>query len=167
MSNYKEVFINTATGLEYEPEAIYTAANARAITIDAIKVNSTTGKISFSIGNSLSIATKEKVLLDKVTLALLTSLGQSAFNPTLGCFITSVRSQNVKDLLSLYALIASNISSIQNNILATQSEQNLSSEQRLLSLKLTDVYKDPNDPTAVLVEILVVTENNEEYILTV
>jgi hypothetical protein len=167
MSEYKEVFVNTDTGLEYEPSESVILTTPKAISLDVIKVDSVTGKVTFSVGNSPSVTTKAKVLLDKITLALLTSLGESLFNPNLGCFITSFRSQNSTDLLSLYALISTNLNTIQNNILATQSDQATSTDQRLLSLKLNDVYRDSYDPTAIYVEVLVVTENNEEYILTV
>ena len=67
----------------------------------------------------------------------------------------------------MQAQIMGALNVIQNTILTSQSSQTLSDSQTLKQLKLQNVYQDPNDPTGVLVDILVVTNANSSYILTV
>jgi hypothetical protein len=165
MSIYKEIFQSTVAGLSYELDDT-TPSVSTAITLDVIQVEDD-GTISISIGSAPKKSTGVKVLLDKVTLALLTTLGESSFNPGLGSFLTALHTQNDTDTLAVYAKISSALTTIQNQILTAQANQVLDVNQKLQELKLSDIYKDPTDPTSILIEVLVVTVGNQEYILTV
>lgn len=165
---YNQLFISTATGLDFSGaiSTTPTVSNGYSMSLAITQIAPITEKNYFSLGVHPSTVKDAQLLLDKLTLSLLTSQGESAFNPTLGSFITKLKTTS-GDLLTMQAQIMGALNVIQNTILTSQSSQTLSDSQTLKQLKLQNVYQDPNDPTGVLVDILVVTNANSSYILTV
>jgi hypothetical protein len=139
-----------------------------AKSLDIVYIDDATNRVVIGLGDHPSTSRAEKVLLDKVTLNLLTTIGSSDFDPQMGSFVTIIqRTANSKDTSAIQAKLSLSLNSIKDKIKAEQATQELNPTQRLLDLKLSNVYIDPTDPTNLLVEVLVVTESNEEYILTV
>jgi hypothetical protein len=165
---YNQLFISTDSGLDFSGaiSVTPTVSKGYSVSLSITQVDTTTGQNYFSLGTHPSTVNDAQLLLDKLTLSLLTSQRESAFNPTLGSFITKLKTTS-GDLLTLQAQIVGALKVIQNAILAAQSSQTLSDSQTLKQLKLQDVYQNGNDPTSVLVDILVVTNANSSYILTV
>jgi hypothetical protein len=165
MSIYKEIFTSTGTGLKYSVEPVQPISN-KSKTLCITDIDETTGLIAITLGRAPKVIDDVNVLLDKVTLALLTTLGTSAFNPELGGYLTIGRTQSNADLLKVQAQISATLQVIQTNLIIAQNEQLLDNTQRLKELRLSDVYINPSDQTTLLIEVLVITEANEEYIIT-
>lgn len=165
---YNQIFKSVEGDLVYVGDTTSTVqAKPYALSLSITQIAADTNKIRFSLGvtDAPSMKNDVQVLLDKVALCLLTTLGESSFNPTMGSFLTRIKTKT-QDVLELQAQLIAAIRSVQNMILASQSEQVLSPEQTLKQLKLQSMYQDPIDPTTVLVEVLVLTNSNTEYILT-
>ena len=171
------LFTSTADDLIYTPtDTTAVAPKPYALSLSITKIDPDTRRISFSLGTTQTIhgvtctspsaRNDVQVLLDKVALCLLTTLGESAFSPTMGTSLTRIKT-TTSDTLDLQAKLLTAVTSVQNMILSSQSNQSLSSGQTLQQLKLNSIKKDPDDPTRLLVEVIVVNNNNASYILTV
>jgi hypothetical protein len=166
MSAYNEIFKSSDTGLTFElTENLPTST--KGVSMSIVSVDENTGEISLTFGAAPKKSTGVQVLLDKITLALLTTFGESLFNPGMGSLITQIKVQNTSDTLELHVRVTSALASVKKQILEAQAGQTLAANQLLVDLQLSDIYLDPTDSTTVLVEVIVVTESNEEYILTV
>lgn len=164
---YNQIFTSVGGKLVYLPETTTTKKPKEAKSLDVVFVNETTGMVELGLGAHPTSSRAEKVLLDKVTLNLLTTIGSSDFDPSLGSFLTVVQRSNSKDLTTIQAKVVLALNTIKDKIKTEQeSTTSLSPDQRLLDLRLSAIYTDPTDPTNLLVEVLVVTEANQEYILT-
>ena len=170
------LFQSAGTDLVYTPTDTTSATpKSSAISLSITQIDTDTGKVRFSLGvpvtvggvtfYSPSMKKNVQVLLDKVSLCLLTTLGESKVNPTMGSSLTQTKTTN-QDMLTLQAQILSAITSVQNMIINSQRDQALSPAQTLQQLKLSNMYQDPNDPTTVLVDVIVVNGSNAQYILT-
>jgi hypothetical protein len=167
MSDYNQIFTSTEDGMAYALElpALPTPKECRSLAITRID---TDGKVILSLNGHPSVAKSVQLLLDKVVLNLLTTYGENFYSTQMGSLITSLQRQaSSLDLIDLEAQVLLALSSLQATLVSEQNSQSLSSEQKLKELKLSGIYKDPTDPTNILIEILVITESNEEYILTV
>ena len=165
---YKQIFSTTSAGMKFSftlPSIPKTPTEAKSL--DVVWVDEVTGKVNLGLGVHPSSARAEKVLLDKVTIGLLTTIGSNNFDPGMGSFLTLIRRSTSDDVSAVKAEIALSLNTIKEKIKTEQSTQAVSPEQRLLDLKLSDVYIDPDDRTNLLIEVIVVTEANESYILTI
>jgi hypothetical protein len=171
------LFTSTVDDLIYTPTDVTSVApKPYALSLSITKIDSDTRKVTFSLGNTITkdgitftspaMKSDVQVLLDKIALCLLTTLGESTFTPTMGASLTRIKT-TTGDTLDLQAKLLAAITSVQNMLLNSQRNQNLSPGQTLQQLKLNSIKIDPDDPTGLLVEVIVVNSNNAAYILTV
>jgi len=130
------------------------------------------GRLTMSLYNNNGrpvYSTGVKVLLDKIALYLLTTIGSSLLNPSLGSTVTSIkRTSTTQDITKIRALITSTLADIESRILSDQLTQPPDrDDQTLIELHLMQVLQDPTQLDQILVEILVKTKSNQSYILTV
>ena len=126
------------------------------------------GKVSLSVGEHLSASKGINVLLDKVTLNLLTTLAQNYFSPEMGSLLNNIKtSYNDNDILDVEAKIILALDSIKKYIIKTQTTSVISSGQRLRDLKLNNIYRGTADKASLFIEVLVINEDNAQFFITV
>jgi hypothetical protein len=85
----------------------------------------------------------------------------------MGSLLPSIQRLGNKDSTTIIARLSLTLTSVQNKIITDQLTQGLSPEQKLKQLTLSNVYANPADPTTLLAEVLVITEENEQFFITV
>jgi len=167
-TQYKQIFTSSSNGMTYSIDfnsLPKTPAELKSLRIVSFDEND---RVVLSLGDHPAATRAEQVLLDKVTLSLLTTLGSNDFDPQMGSFLTLLQRGDSSNPTVLRTKIALALQTIKTKIKADQETQTgLGSAQKLQDLLLNNIYLDPLDSTNLLIEILVVTAANEEYIITV
>lgn len=107
-----------------------------------------------------------QVLLEKIAKLLMTRVSSNVFSPKAG-FRVNVGGL-VADDVELRVSMHNAISELQQYLLAEQSlSANLTNEQTLVKLEISQLLVDEVDPTKVMVEVLVKTKANQTFFVTV
>ena len=109
----------------------------------------------------------------KIVLFLRTRPGSDAYSPSRGSILgdPAALSRALGNISQLRVLVTDAVDRCQNYIIeqqALQREQGqyISPDATLTLLEVNNIYQG-DDPTSILVEILVYTEGNKQYFLTV
>ena len=143
-------------------------------TIQVYEPDSDTGilDMKFPTGAPAEISGVQ-TLLQKIVLFLRTRPGSDAYSPSRGSILgdPAALSRALGNISQLRVLITDAVDRCQNYIIeqqALQREQGqyVSPDATLTLLEVNNIYQG-DDPTSILVEILVYTEGNKQYFLTV
>lgn len=157
-------------GITIEPTYVFnsTAVGTSLRSISVTMSDLISGTVIPAIASHMQTSYGVYVLLDKVVINLLNTLGSSLFDSSFGSIIHSLNFQSNADRLVLMAQVTTALKTVEQNIINNQATlQNISSEQTLQKLVLQNIYADPVDPTAIRMSILVITAANSSYLLTV
>lgn len=143
-------------------------------TLQVFQPNATTGVLEMKFPtNAASEVHGVQALLQSITLYLKTKPGSDAFNPDRGSILGDPDrlAKTITNPTQLRVLISDAVTRCQAFILSEQAKQReggavLEEEYTLSQLELNNIYQD-TDPTIIFVELLVYTEGNKTYFLTV
>lgn len=143
-------------------------------TIQVYYPDPVTGVLTMKFKNdAVSETTGVRALLQAVTFYLLTDPGSNVFNTTIGTVMGNRNSLTRASVspTQLRILVIDAVEKAQAAIMAEQAlgRQNgikLTPDETLVKLELSDIYQG-DDPSSIFVEILVYTEGNKTYFLTV
>jgi hypothetical protein len=114
-----------------------------------------------------------QTLLQNIVLFLRTRPGSDSFNTERGTILGDPNnlSRALRDITQLKVLVTDAVAQTQTFIISEQQKQInsgiiLTTDETLEQLEVNNVYQG-DDPTAVLVEILVTTAGNKQFIVTV
>lgn len=123
--------------------------------IRIIKVDRTTGRITFDVGSSP--ITGAELLTQIVVLSLLNTPGQDVFDPDNGGGIPEMIGMNIEatDSTEILAEVSRRIKKTKVEIANAQSGLNLSGEQKLRDLVISEITKgDTIDEVFVRIKII-------------
>jgi hypothetical protein len=137
--------------------------------IEQFHADPNTGRMKAGFVAGVRTVTGVQALLQKVARLILTVKGSNYFDPAIGNVFASsiggVQSHNDGDLKMKFQL---GLIEIQDTIFQDQSaEANLEVEEKLKELRMVGFKRDPADFTNVEIDVLVITEANQNYILRV
>lgn len=112
--------------------------------------------------NSSSLA-----LINKIMYTINTRKNSNAFLPETGTYIKDIlQLTGTVDELEIQSRLASCIKDVETQILTAQSAS-LSKDETLKMLSINKMYRGPEDSSVYIMEVLVITEANQNYIFTV
>lgn len=129
-----------------------------------------TGMLKMGFNKGPQIISGVQILLDKIAYLLQTNVGSNYFTPLIGCVLAqqSKLTGSPKDETELKLVVYSAIKAVESMIMTEQAlTPDLPPDEQLISLELSDLLQDPDDPTSYLVEVIVNTVSNQSYYLTV
>lgn len=129
-----------------------------------------TGALRMGFKNSKFRKTDDvQVLLDKVAKLLLTRKGSNSFLPSSGSELTSLHSSAFgPDDPEIKVIVHSTIADVEKTLLDEQAlEPSTPDTQKLLGLEISNLEVAADDPTKLMVEIIVHTEARQSFFITV
>jgi hypothetical protein len=143
-------------------------------TIQIYQPNEETGVLEMRLpGGTLSEYSGVQVLLQNIALFLKTKPGSDVFSPERGTILgdTAARAKALTNLTQLKVLITDAVDQCQIYIMNQQEAQRqmgqvIEPDATLNKLVINNIYQG-DDPTTVYVEVLVYTESNKQYFITV
>jgi hypothetical protein len=138
-------------------------------TIAQFYSDSNTGKMTPGFNMGIVYVEGVQALLQKIARLILTVPGSNFYYPDLGnVFAASIGGVQSADETELKIKLQLGLTEIETKIKIEQSlEINLVPEEKLNKLSIARFWRDPADYTVVEVDVLVITEANETYILRV
>jgi hypothetical protein len=138
-------------------------------TIEQFYPDQKTGKMLPGFPFGIKEVTGAQALLQKVARLILTRPGSNYYTPDLGnVFAASINGVQSKDDSELKIKFQLGLMEVQTKILQEQLYDNmLVPEEKLQELQMIKFQRDPADYTVVHIDVLVVTEANETYILRI
>jgi hypothetical protein len=106
-----------------------------------------------------------QVLLEKIAKLLMTRVSSNRFTPKAG-FRVNVGSL-VSDDVELRVSMHNAVSELEQFLLSEQATANFTNEQTLVKLEISQMITDPDDPSRILLEVLVKTKANQTFFVTV
>lgn len=109
--------------------------------------------------------TNIQVLLEKIAKLLMTQVSSNRFTPKAGFRVNigGLVSGDVELRVSMHNAVAE----LERYLLSEQATANFTDEQTLVKLEISQLITDPDNPTGILLEVLVKTKTNQTFFVTV
>lgn len=122
--------------------------------------------MGFKNGIPRTINATPLALINKIIYTIKTRKGSDAFITNHGSYVEDILKLGTSaDELEIQSRLTATIKDVENQI--TYSQLQDKPETMLKQLYINKIYRDPSDPGQYRAEIFVVTEANQNYVVTV
>jgi hypothetical protein len=124
------------------------------------------GKIHMGFDGVPSKLTGPLALIQKIIYTIKTDKGTNLYIPGSGVYLKEVTTIDSNDPLVVQSELSTVVRDVEQQIRASQNDATPANE-RLLELKLSGFKQDPSDKTQYMLDLFVITEANQNYLVTV